>query len=269
MSQTPSLTLPRRNGLLAAYAATNAALVEGVRSATLGDEERERLFEESERQLAEYYDGLPRPVLSRCPFCSAPFRHSIDPWGFDGFWWQEEMAKATNEPQPCPHFGVLQGAVRRAGPVLGGLVDARIGPGVPFVIPRVLEQESVVAVIMEFPLAGGATAWAITYFAGEPLPRDAFTQRWTRSSFSWPTPSGRFAWRVDTDPWDFDLEPWVKREKVLWIERGDREATVRSIRSGPCPYTGLEGVREAQFIRGDRVWTTPPPDGEIIDPFTS
>jgi hypothetical protein len=268
MSQSLPLTLARRNALLAEHAAMTAALIEGVQADALSFEERQALVSRCEGLLAEYHGGLPRPVLSRCPFCAAPLHHSVDPWGFDGFWWQEEMAPGTREPDPCPHFGVLQGSVRLVGEAAGGGTDARLGPGVPFVIPRILEQDSVVAVIMEFPLAGSHTAWAIAYFAGEPLPRSAFTQPWTRSSFSWLMPAGRYAWRADTDPWDFDLEPWVKREKVLWIERGDREATVRSIRSGPCPYLGVEGVREVQFIRGDRQWTTPPPAGEGVDPFT-
>jgi hypothetical protein len=267
---TGPMTRESRAALLARHEELLAEYVQGVEAESLEYDEERALHLASEAALEEYFASLPRPVLSRCPFCSGLYRHSFDPWGVDGYWWQEEAAKTTAEPEACPHFGVLQGAVDLGGkPVRGGREEARVGPGVPFVIPRVLEQPGVVAVVHALPMAGGLTAWPIVYFAREPLPPGSFTQRWTRSSYNYPNGKGGFGWRVDTDPWDFELGPWVERRKLLWIERGDPEHRLRSGTDGPCPYVGLEGVRGLQVVQGEEVLVLPPPAGEGVDPFST
>ena len=232
-------------------------------------EEEVAIQDELEELLGAYFDRLPRMPLSRCPICGDLFRHSFDPWGADGYWWQEGASKRTHEPDPCPHFGVLQGAVHLNGenPLGGEREEAFIGPAAPFVIPRILKQPSVVAVISSIPMANGYLAFPIVYFTGEPLPPGSFTQQWTRGSYSWVDVRGNPAWRVDTDPWDFELEPWVRDGKVLWISGGDPEMRIRSHRDGPCPYLGQPGTREQQFLQGGEMWTKAPPRGQGIDPF--
>ncbi|MBT8334957.1 MAG: hypothetical protein KJO11_00030, partial [Gemmatimonadetes bacterium] len=217
-----------------------------------------------------YFDGLPRPVLGLCPICGALYRHSFDPWGVDGLWWQENEAMVTSEPDSCPHFGVLQGAVDLAGTTVtgGARNESYLGPGVPFVIPRVLEQAGVLAVVYAIPLAGGFTAYPITYFVEERLPPGSFTQPWTRTSYSWRRSDGGFGWRVDTDPWDFDLQPWIDLGKVRWIQEGDEAFRLRSREDGPCPYAGLDGVRGRQFVQGDTLRILDPPEDENLDPFS-
>lgn len=263
------MTRDSRAALIARHEELLAAYIEGVAGETLEYDEERALYLASEAALDAYFAALPRPVLSRCPFCQTLYRHSFDPWGVDGYWWQEESASTTAEPETCPHFGVLQGAVHLAGKeVTGGREAARIGPGVPFVIPRVLEQPGVVAVVHALPMAGGATAYPVVYFARDPLPPGAFTRMWTRSSYNYPNGRGGFAWRVDTDPWDFELGPWVERRKLLWIERGDPEHRLKSASDGACPYAGLDGVRELQVVQGDTIQLLPPPSGEEVDPFS-
>jgi hypothetical protein len=235
----------------------------------LSYEEETGIQAELEGILGAYFDGLPRLPLSRCPICEELFHHSFDPWGLDGYWWQEASAKKTPEPNPCPHFGVLQGAVNLNGldPLGGEREEALVGPAVPFVIPRVLEQRSVVAVISSHPMSNGFSAYPIVYFASRPLGPGAFTQSWTRSSYNFPDGKGGYAWRIDTDPWDFELEPWIRAEKVFWIDPNDSLMRIRSDRDGPCPFVGLEGIRERQFVKGAELWTVPAPKGEGVDPF--
>jgi len=267
----PSVTREERNVLLAAYEDVRARYVQAMTAQPPDHEEADGLKKEFRALGQAYFDGIPRPVLGRCPVCQAPFRHSFDPWGVDGFWWQEKEGTKTAEPEPCPHFGLLQGAVDLRGEPVSGAArnESFLGPGVPFVIPRVLEQPPVVAVVMALPMEMGATAYPITYFTGEPLPPGSFTQPWTRTSYSWPDGKGGFGWRVDTDPWDFDLGPWVRSGKLLWIEPEDPEFQLRSHGDGPCPYVGLPGVRERQYVKGDQLWTLKPPQGEGVDPFSS
>lgn len=268
MSGEP-LTRELRDALIARYHALRADHVAGVVDGSLGDDERVALREEMERVLGTYWAGLPRVPLSRCPFCEESLYHSFDPWGVEGFWWQEDLAGDEPEPPRCPHFGVLQGALNLNGrPPTGGQEEALVGPAVPFVIPRVLEQPPVVAVVSAISMANGYTAYPIAYFAEPPLGPDSFTQPWTRNSFSWEAPDGSFPWRADTDPWDFDLAPWVERRKLLWIEPGDERLRVRSAGSDRCPYVGLEGTRERQHLQHDELWTTGAPAGEELDPFS-
>lgn len=267
---TEPMTKDERDSLIARHDEVFEAYADGVDEDALSPEEEDRLREEFRALRDRYFSRLPRVALSRCPVCERLFRHSFDPWGVDGFWWHEKAARDTAEPEPCEHFGVLQGAVHLNGrPPMGHeLYEASLGPGVPFVIPRVMEPRPVVAVVSTVPMANGYTAFPIVYFSAEPLPPGSFTQRWTRSSYSWPDGRGGFAWRVDTDPWDFDLEPWVERGKLLWIEERDEEMRLRSRDDGPCPYVGLEGRRERQYVTGDQLRTIPPPEGEGIDPFS-
>jgi hypothetical protein len=264
------MTKQERDELIARHESRRAEYVAARTSRALSYQEAEQLKKAFEDVSRIYYDGLPRVTLSRCPFCDQLFRHSFDPWGPDGFWWQEGSAGHTWEPEPCPHFGVLQGALHlNANPPRGlERVAAYIGPEVPFVIPRVLEQSPVVAVVSELPMLNGYTAYPIVYFTRQPLPPGSFTQSWTRATYNWADGRAGYGWRADTDPWDFEIAPWVARGKLFWIQPGDAEMRIRSRADGPCPYIALPGRRERQYIQGDRLWTTPPPSGEAIDPFT-
>lgn len=269
MAETKQHARAERDASIAQHDALWAEFTEVVAADIVNRERAGELRNAMRDVRGEYFAGLPRPALSRCPFCRAPFHHSFDPWGVDGFWWAEEAARTTEEPGTCPHFGVLQGALDLQGkPPAGNIAyAAHVGPGVPFVIPRVLDQTGVVAVISSLPLANGYRAFPIVYFARDPLPPGSFTQRWTRSAYSWQAPNGSIVWRSDTDPWDFALESWVREDRVRWISPGDADLHVRSRRDGDCPYVGMQGVRERQVLQGEQLTTLPPPEGQRVDPF--
>lgn len=269
MSNAP-LSRQERDALIAQHAALFEEYEDVVDADDVDTDRAGELRQEMSALETLYFDRLPRPQLSRCPFCAEPFHHSFDPWGVNGFWWQEEAGEPEDEPPTCSHFGVLQGALDLKGkPPMGGVAfEAFVGPGVPFVIPRVLTQDGVVAVISSLPMATGYRAYPIVYFARDPLPPGSFTNPWTRTSYSFATAAGGFGWRVDTDPWDFDLTRWVDEERVMWIEPGDEQMFVHARRDGRCPYVDLEGIREQQYISGDTLSTRPPPAGEEVDPFS-
>ena len=58
---------------------------------------------------AEYFRRLPRLALACCPLCEKPLYRSFDPFGLDGLWWRSDSE--PEEPQACPHFCLLLGAV--------------------------------------------------------------------------------------------------------------------------------------------------------------
>lgn len=222
----------------------------------------------TEQTLQAYWDALPRLPISACPYCGAVLRRAFDPWGIDGFFWQEEMSRRTDEPEPCAHFGVLVGAVNLNGlPPHGGMYDAHLGPEVPFVIPRVLSLPGMIAVVSTLSLENGYTTYPIAYFA-DPLPEPFYlTHPWGRTTMGY-RHKGQSFWTIKNDPWDFELEPWVASRQLRWIAPDDADLHVRSAPE-PCPYVGLPGRRQPIVIEaGDvlRVW--PVPDGsDVGDPF--
>ena len=265
------LTRDVRDALLHAYDEAVERLVKGVSGTPpIPLEEEKKLKAECEAPLQEYYDRLPRMTLSRCPYCKELLKHVFDPWGVDGLWWQESEATSCDEPETCPHFAVLLGAVNLNGlEPKGGSHgrEAHVGPEVPYVIPRVLDLPTMVAVISSLRMANGYTAYPIAYISDVAPPPGSLTQSWTRTTYSFRDAAGRHAWTVKTDPWDFELLRWVAKGKVRWIERSDPQFVLSEEGVTAFPYDNLLGRRERVIIEGNKLRTLPPPAGEEIDPF--
>lgn len=217
----------------------------------------------------KYFDQLPRMTLSRCPFTAMPLEKAFDPWGPDGLWWQEKELRETAEPAAPPTFQLLRGAVHLNGlPPAGGREAANLGPEVPYVIPRILDEfPSMIAVVSRMELECGYTAYPIVYYSTFPPTPGRLAQTWREETYNWKDASGRGGWSVPTDPWDFDLEPWVERGRVLWINPGDVDFTVQRGAWKDFPYANLPGRREQVFVQGTESWTRPAPNNEDIDPF--
>lgn len=218
----------------------------------------------------EYFERLPRIDLSRCPFCEAVMTHSFDPWGLDGLWWQSRRSMTVQEPKHCEHFRLLLGAVNLNGkPPHAGRYGSTPGPEVPYVIPRILNLPTMTAVVAAVPLACGYTAFPIAYFSQVRPPTGSLTQPWTKQQYAFQDDHGRPCWSISTDPWDFNLEPWVRCGKLKWIEPDDPDRKIHQGGDGSAfPYLNLPGRREQLTITGDFLSTSPPPSGEIIDPFS-
>lgn len=233
------------------------------------DMAHERLRLEGDRLHRAYWDGVPRLPLSACPRCGQILHKAFDPWGIEGWFWQEKMGEDDLvEPPSCPHFAVLLGAVNLNGlPPRGGRYRAHLGPEVPYVIPRVLSLPGMAAVISTVPLENGYTTYPIAYFA-EPLPKPFYlTSPWTRTTFNFTNDAGESRWTYKNDPWDFELEPWIAKGLLHWITPGDPSLRVVST-PAPCPYVGLTGRRQPIEIEGDRLYPISVPDGrDLGDPF--
>jgi hypothetical protein len=206
------------------------------------------------RQL--YRDHLPVLPLSRCPFTGQVLYHSIDMYGLDGFWWDFHNPIRLLTFLPSTLFS-FTGALQPGGSVERTTFLCRPGPGIPFVIPELIGTDGVKAVLSSLKI-GPHTGFPILYFA-DPLPpgiepsNDWGADHWERIDSH-----GTVYWNESVDleeEYDFDLVPYLRSGKLLWIRPDDRTMTLQSGLVG-CPYVDLEGERRIQRIQYGKVWTS-------------
>lgn len=204
------------------------------------------------RIIDEYRVGLTPVAVSRCPFTEALVEVPLDVSGLDGLWWDHGGPVRPTWTRPATLIG-LTGAVAlgespRSVPFL-----CRPGPGVPYVLPRMLEPAGVTAVVSSLQV-GPNRAFVTAYFAeawpdGLEPPND-----WgAAESVVWGERPGWTTCALDEGTEDFELGPWVSSKRILWIAPGDTTLRIRSGRRG-CSYVGVDGVRRFQRIEMGRVW---------------
>lgn len=216
----------------------------------------------------EYAASLPTHILSRCPFCDIAVKGPFDPWGFDGFWWSPTMRSETWSPAGCDHFRVLLGAVHLQGqPPGGGDFEAQLGPDSPYVIPRLLEFPTMTTVIHSLMMEPGYRAFPIAYFSTDVPPPGSLTQGWIEKSYCYTDSSGRPAWTVMDDPWDFELAPWITRKLALWTIPDNSDALIAPQSNELFPYSVSEATRRPQFVKNSRFRLGALPSGASPDPF--
>lgn len=212
-----------------------------------------------ERDLMElrdqYLELVPPMLVARCPFTDTEVRHSVDTAGLDGLWWRwEQPVRPAAEPVP-PTWLAMTGAMELSESVEDTPFLVRPGPAAPGVLPRMLEHESVRAVVCEVPV-GRHRGFAVSYFAdGDAAVVPVNT--WGASEHRFLTRgSGMLSADLPAtdDEFDFELGPWIERGKLSWIAPGDETAELRTDLAG-CPYLDLDGTREMQHIEGGAVWT--------------
>jgi hypothetical protein len=234
--------------------------------------ERSLLLEEGERLRAEaqarpaasgwhayqkvterYRDLLPEVPVARCPFTDAPVWWPIDTEGLDGWFWEYPSGARRHPRDRPPSWLAMTGAMRLAAPVEHTPFPVAPGPGVPFVVPRILGAAPEVRAVIAQVAVGRHTGWAISYF-GRPAAGTRLVNLWGSGSYPVVEDGLWTGWEREESGvarYDFDLEPWVGTGALLWITPGDESATLRSGLSG-CPYLHLPGPRRfAVLERGE------------------
>jgi hypothetical protein len=235
-----------RRALLADYFSTIGALRAGGGGDLLG---RAAALE------ARYEAALPVPAIARDPYSAEPLTYPIDTGGLDGLWWRYDSPVRPPEEDELPD-GVfaLTGALRLGDRIEQFPFLCKPGPEAPFVIPRILAHDTVRAVVSELPV-GPHTGYAIVYFSNDPPEIPRFN---TWGTDLYVTYRGWDSVVEDAEPLDFDLEPWVESEKLLWIAPGDSTLELRAGTNG-CPYLDLPGRRNFVRIQAGRVTDGPAP----------
>lgn len=251
-------TAPGRASCIAALAATERALanlaeradeapVPAVARYTLHEA---MLHDRWAREATAYLAQLPRRAVSRCPFTAAEVAITIDDGGLDGPWWRHDMPLRADDATPSTLVGIM-GAMRLVLPVERAAFLAIPGPEAPFLLPRLLDEPSVIAVVSTVPV-GAHTGYAIAYFAPAPVPLDP-PAAWGASTAA--RADGGWSEADDDDEtYDYDLAPWIASGRLRWIAPGDAALTVREGAEG-CPYLGIEGARQVQCVQDGEVWS--------------
>lgn len=200
--------------------------------------------------LLEYVDGLPRVALSRCPLTGEETVYPIDTAGLDGPWWDYELPARPDE-RLAPTVHVVTGAMALAPTIEPTDWIVRPGPGVPFVVPHLLERDDVVAVVSELPI-GRHRGFPVVYYSTSHPPGPRFNT-WGRDSYQVPHAGERLSvWEPELDESiDTELEPWLEAGKLQWIAPGDRALVLRTGAPG-CPYLGLPGPHGFASLRYGR-----------------
>lgn len=236
---------------------------------TLSDEECEAEYQRQDELMAEYAERLPFVRVSRCPFTGAALAYPLDPFGFDGMWWEPKEIEDYLKPDGGPHFRVLLGAVDFHGrePLESAIRKTTLpGPAVPFVVPDLLAVPGMKAVVAQLALSRGDTAYLIAYYSPESVHGAYLHQPWGRDSYEILDVDGNYeGWGYSTACWDFELEPWIEKGQLLWIQPGDESLTL--VDSGPCPFVGLEGARYPQVLDRGVITEGNMPTGERPDPL--
>lgn len=214
---------------------------------------------EIQELLESYMKGLPIVDLSRCPFTGEKVSMAIDNMGLDGLWWNHDAPKRPENKLPDSWYA-LDGALKLKSEPEKAPFLCSPGPDVPFVLPRLIEFIQVKAVISTIQI-GPHIAYPICYYAdpmlyGELRVNDWATERYWETGSVIPelwSPGQYISLDTDEAEYDFDLEPWIKAGKLLWIAPGDNSLTLHGHASG-CPYLDLPGSRKPKFIRGGIVW---------------
>ncbi len=232
-------------------------------------ERRREMAQERDRLMTEYAERLPFVRLSRCPFCQSELEYPLDPTGLDGPWWHKGDLADYPRPNGCEHFRVLLGAInfkdlKPTESEWNGEVEP--GPGAPYVVPRLLDELKMRAVISSFTMPKGYVCYPIAYFSEEPVHGALLHQPWGRQAYRVFNEAGESeGWWSANDVIDFDIESRVAAGSVLWIQAGDESLKLHG--ESPCPYANLPGVRAPQRIVKGELRTLPLPTGETFKPF--
>ena len=219
----------------------------------------EEVNQEMEDLAAAYLMGLPEVHASRCPFTGEVLTLPMDVEGIDGLWWNNESPKRPEVELPKTYFA-MDGAMKLEAPIEVAPFIVAPGPDLPFVIPRLLAFDQVKAVLSTLKI-GGHTGYMMVYYAdpmleGEKRVNDWGTDRYWEETdaFSGMLTPGQW---VSVTPslldYDFDLAPYIRSGKLLWIEPQDASLQLKSVVRG-CPYLELEGSHKLKFIQEGEMW---------------
>jgi len=128
----------------------------------------------------------------------------------------------------------------------------------PFVKPRVLGLPTMCVVIHQLPIAGEKyTAYPIVYFVKEQPKVTDYCIAWCAESHIANCPSGFIIHGKRSDAQDYELDKWVKRGVLFWLDiEDDKLPLTHNVTK--FPYKNISGRRHPYIIKNGEVQNLPP-----------
>ena len=231
-----------------------STLLEKMESAS--EDEAEKLMQEYseefnslETEEKNYLSLLPKLLISRSSITNELYELSIDTLGLDGLWWDSERSVRTSEDD-IQSFFALTGSIKINEDIPNVPFPIKPGPAVPWVCPRLLEDERISAVISHLKV-GNYDAYITVYYTRDDSIDIERINTWGSDYYIAEDKDGYalFGNTFDTpEEYDFDIAPWIEKGKVKWIDIADESFTLQDSVEG-CPYLNLEGYRYPVLIR--------------------
>jgi hypothetical protein len=218
--------------------------------------EAQEHYDASIAAMDRYRELLPELPVSRCPFTDEVLTWAIDTVDLDGWFWDKGNPVRRFTGTVPPHFLAFGGSMRLHIPLTWAPFLAVPGPGAPAVLPAILEDPDVVAVISSLEI-GPHTGWPVTYWAPRGGDKRELVNDWGSNHYDRylenGQPNGWDATATIADDYDFDLEPWLTSGKLRWIAPND---TTLALRIGPhdCPYLNVPGEHLIARIHEGQLW---------------
>jgi hypothetical protein len=215
----------------------------------------------------------PNVLISRCPFCRKSIWMKVGIFSLvDEFWYRlesdgrEEVIKESR----CSHLFCVDGALNLNGhqpseakaPLTVTNNTIKMAAEVPFIKPRVLNLRTIVAVVHSFPVADKYTAYPIVYFAKRQPPQEEYCLAWARQYYSAhhkASGQGVVLTGKRTDAQDYELEKWVQRKKLFWLDPADDEHPLVRKPVEAFPYNNVPGRRNPYLMKDGQVTDLPNP----------
>ena len=201
------------------------------------------------RSENQYTQGLALQTISSCPFSNDPFSLSIDTFGLDGPWWDADQAIRAFEEESKTFFA-LTGCVSINDDPPEAPFSIKPGPAIPWVSPRLLEDENIIAVLSHIKI-GDYDAYPIVYFSKDKSVEIERINTWGTNEYLAEDIEGLAVFGStydDEDDYDFDIAPWVEKGKLKWIAIDDETLELKDTIDG-CPYLDLPGYRYPVLIQ--------------------
>lgn len=244
----------RRDAIVAELARL-ASEAEELATESHGDDSGPATRSQRVFELREEYEALlPVVAVSACPFTGARLELPFDGYDLDGPFWDHD-APVRPEVDTPPTYFALTGAVRLGSPIAPAPFLCVPGPEVPYVLPRLLEDDRIGAVVSQIPI-GPHIGFAIAYFAREPahdLPR---ANTWGTHEYWFFDEEGEFGWDSELDfdsDHDHDLAAWIADGSLWWVAPGDPDLTLHQS-VDDCPFLDLPGRRSTTHLREGNLW---------------
>jgi hypothetical protein len=203
--------------------------------------------------MDQYRNLLEEIVVSRCPFTGEEVSMAMDTLGLDGNYWNYDFPLRKIGHLPDTFFA-FDGAMKLHLPLEKTPYICAPGPDLPFVLPRLLAYEQIKCVVSKVHI-GDHEGYIMMYYASPKLLGVTRVNEWATNRYwdeasimpSFLLPGNFYTYSEQANAYDYDLEYWIKKGKLLWISEKDPYFTLHSTVVN-CPYLSLEGKRSPKYV---------------------